>query len=340
MAAAPGFWDERPGLAARLLLPAGAAWDIAGRVRRALARPYCAPVPVICVGNLVVGGAGKTPVTLALADWLVARGVAAHSVTRGYGGRIAGPLRVDPLRHSAVEVGDEALLLARRAPCWVARDRAAGVVAATAAGAQVVLLDDGFQNPAVAKTLALLVVDAGYGFGNGRVMPAGPLRENLTRGLARADALVVLADQGGPRQGLTGLSAGRTPIVPAELWAVAGERFSGRRVVAFAGIGRPEKFFATLRRLGAELVAEQPFPDHYPFRERDVAALCGAAWRERAHLVTTAKDFVRLPLTLRAEVEVLEVEIRWPDAAGLTRLLDPVVLSYGGDGRVTERYAD
>ena len=189
---APGFWARPPGLLSELLLPVGTSWEAVGRLRHAFARPYCPPVPVVCVGNLVAGGAGKTPVTLALAAHLVSCGIAVHIVTRGYGGRLGGPVRVDPARHDAAALGDEALLLAKRAPCWVARDRSRGVRAAVAAGAQIVLLDDGFQNPWIAKNLSLLVVDAAYGFGNGRVFPAGPLRESLARGLSRADAIVLL----------------------------------------------------------------------------------------------------------------------------------------------------
>jgi tetraacyldisaccharide 4'-kinase len=324
MLRAPNFWGEKPGFAADALLPLGMAWDAAGRLRRAMARPWRAPIPVVCVGNLVAGGAGKTPVTLALAGWFAAREVAVHVVTRGYGGSAAGPVRIDPAIHDAGEVGDEALLLAARMSAWVARDRAAGVAAAAAAGAEAVLLDDGFQNSAVAKTLALLVVDAGYGFGNGRVMPAGPLRENLCRGLARSDAVVLLAANGEPdARPVAGLGA--RPIVPAVLAAVEGERFAGRRVFAFAGIARPDKFFATLRRVGAALVGERSFPDHFRFLDRDIAELRRAAGRERAQLVTTAKDRVRVPAAARAEIEVLEVEIRWPDPAALAGLLAPVM---------------
>src|SRR6516165_5126582 len=169
MRATPVFWGKPPGLLADLLSPIGAAYDAAGRLRRVMFRSQRTSVPVVCVGNLVVGGAGKTPVVLALSTWLAQRGIPVHVVTRGYGGRLRGPVRVDPSRHDALTVGDEALLLTMRAPCWVARDRAAGVRAAVAAGAGAILLDDGFQNPAVAKTLGLIVVDASYGFGNGRV---------------------------------------------------------------------------------------------------------------------------------------------------------------------------
>src|SRR3954447_17813859 len=182
---APEFWDAPPGLAAGLLAPLGTVWNGAGALRRAVARPYRAPVPVICVGNLVAGGSGKTPVVLSLLEWIAGNGIRVHTVTRGYGGRLAWPLRVDPTRHDAVSVGDEALLLAQRAPCWVARDRAAGCREAAAAGAAIIVLDDGFQNPGVAKDLSLIVIDAAYGFGNGHLIPAGPLRESVGAGLAR-----------------------------------------------------------------------------------------------------------------------------------------------------------
>jgi tetraacyldisaccharide 4'-kinase len=319
---------------ADLLSPIGAAWSAAGRLHRALARPYCAPIPVICIGNLVVGGAGKTPVAMALGAWLAERGVRPHFVSRGYRGRLAGPVLVDPSRHSAAAVGDEALLLARCLPCWVARDRAAGVRAARAAGAEAVLLDDGLQNPAVAKTLSLLVVDAAYRFGNGRVIPAGPLRETLGSGLARADAVVPVSGGGEAGDGeLSGIFGDR-PVLPALLAPVAGERFAGLRFSAFAGIGRPEKFFATLRRLGAELIEARTFPDHHPFRASELAALRRGAERAHARLVTTAKDIVRLPPAERRGIEVLEVEIRWPHPEPLARLLGPILQACHGDANL------
>jgi tetraacyldisaccharide 4'-kinase len=338
MRTVPDFWGREPGLAADLLLPIGAAWDAAGRIRRALARPYHPPVPVICVGNLVAGGAGKTPVALALAAYLSGHGIAVHVVTRGYGGRLVGPVRVDPARHDAAAVGDEALLLASRAPCWVARARGAGVAAAVASGAKAILLDDGFQNPTVAETLALIVVDAVYGFGNRRVMPGGPLRESLRRGLARADGVVLLATEGEacPQRPIA-VDASQ-PVVPAVLTAVGGARLTGSRAVAFAGIGRPEKFFATLRGLGVELVAARCFPDHHPFRYDEIAELRQTATQENARLVTTAKDFVRVPPAARAEIEVLEVEVRWPDLAALDGLLGPDVLSAQGNGHGASEY--
>src|SRR4030088_3245480 len=198
---APEFWHEPPGLAAGLLAPVGAAWDIASRLRRAVARPYRAPVPFLCVGTLVAGGSGKTPIVLTLAGLFQERGIAVHVVSRGYGGDLAGPVRGDPGLHDATAGGDEALWSAARTPCWVARARAAGIAAAAEAGAAVIMLDDGFQNPGVVKDLSLVVVDTEYGFGNGRVIPAGPLREPVAAGLARADAGVVVGGGGAPGPG-------------------------------------------------------------------------------------------------------------------------------------------
>jgi tetraacyldisaccharide 4'-kinase len=325
MRAAPVFWGEPAGLLADLLSPIGVVCDAAGRLRRAISRSYCPPIPVVCVGNLVAGGAGKTPVTLALAAWLARRSVPVHVVSRGYGGRLRGPVRVDPIRHDASALGDEALLLASRAPCWVARDRAAGVRAAVASGAGAILLDDGFQNPAVAKTLGLVVVDTSYGFGNGRVMPAGPLRENLHRGLARADAVVLVAPAGEASGGEKLRLGCGLPVIDAVLAPVNLERLIGMRLSAFAGIGRPEKFFATLRALGADLVSTRSFPDHHPFSAAELAGLRRDAERSGAQLVTTAKDIVRIPPGQRFGIEVLEVEIRWSDPEALARQIGPSI---------------
>jgi tetraacyldisaccharide 4'-kinase len=324
MRTAPGFWTRAPGLLSELLLPVGAGWDAAGRLRQAFARPYCPPVPVVCVGNLVAGGAGKTPVALSLATHLVSRGIAVHIVTRGYGGRLGGPARVDAALHDAAAVGDEALLLASRALCWVARDRADGVRAAVAAGAQMVVLDDGFQNPGIAKNLSLVVVDAAYGFGNGRVIPAGPLRENLARGLARAGAIVLLGAE--TQSGCPAPLGIETalPVLHGVLRPVAGERLTGSRLLAFAGIGRPEKFFTTLQTLGVELAATRPFPDHHPYSAGEIDQLLRAAERAQARLITTAKDIVRVPNAMRTAIEVLEVEIRWRDPDALAGVLGVV----------------
>jgi len=315
----PEFW-ARPGLVPDLLQPLAWAYAAAGAARHAWTHPWRAPVPVICVGNLVAGGAGKTPVAIALARRLQATGHAVHLLSRGYGGSLAGPVAVDRARHDATQVGDEALLLAAAAPAWIARDRAAGARAAVAAGARCLLLDDGLQNPTLAKDLSLLVIDGAYGFGNGRVLPAGPLREPLDAGLARADAVVLMGEDCAD---LTPLLAGKT-VLRARLMPENAAAFAGGAVVAFAGIGRPAKFFATLEGVGARLAARHAFPDHHPYRAAELQRLLAEAQAVQAVLVTTAKDAVRLPAEWRARVEVLAVTAEFDDFAALDRLLDRV----------------
>ncbi len=322
---APDFWT-RSGLISRLLAPLAALWSLAGAWRMASASPYRPGVPVICVGNLVAGGAGKTPVVESLIRRLHAQGVEAHVLSRGYGGREKGPCRVDPARHESARVGDEPLLLARSAPTWVARDRAAGAKAAVAAGARMVVMDDGFQNGSLVKTLSLLVVDGGYGFGNGRVMPAGPCREPVARALARADAVVLVGED---RVGITDrLAASGLPILRARIVAGPdGAALAGKRVVAFAGIGRPAKVFALLRELGADVVKAVAFPDHHPYRIDEFEDLAEAAEERDAVLVTTAKDAVRLPALLRHRFSVLDTILVWEDEAALTSVLAKAGLS-------------
>lgn len=315
---APGFWTERNALSA-LLTPLGALYAAGGRLRRALAHPQQPPVPVICIGNLVAGGAGKTPVAIAVARHLIANGVEVRFLSRGYGGSLKGPVRVVPGLHDATQVGDEPLLLARTAPCWVAADRVAGARAAAEDGARIVIMDDGHQNPALRKAASLVVVDGGYGFGNGRVIPAGPLREPVAEGLARADAVVMLgADEAGIAAQLPpGLPVLHGFLEPDE----AAHALAGETVHAFAGIGRPEKFFATLRALGCTLGRTRAFPDHHPYTRAEVRAIVDAAWAAGALPVTTEKDSVRLPPDLRAPVMTVGVTIAWREPELLDRVL-------------------
>ena len=314
----PAFWanaPSQPALLARALSPFGALYA-AATARRLLKPGYTAKIPVICIGNLNAGGTGKTPTTIALTDRLAQRGHASvHIVSRGYGGTLSGPVRVDPTRHTAADVGDEPLLLAAFAPTWVARDRAEGVQAAQAAGASAVLLDDGFQNPSVTKSLSIIVVDAGMGFGNGRCIPAGPLREPVNIGLARADILLSIgpaADQAqfaGDWRGKITLPHITGHLAPLKM----GMDWHGLRSLAFAGIGQPQKFFTTLKGEGAILAATISLDDHQPLSPALMQRLEAQAKFLDAQLVTTEKDAVRLPPAFRAKVLTLPVRLRIAD---------------------------
>lgn len=320
----PEFWkadakgrDAAWTLRALLTPPSWAyAFAAAHRIRTTISRH--APVPVICIGNLTVGGAGKTPIARAIRAKL---GAHAHTLSRGYGGRVAGPLRVTT-DMAASEVGDEPLLHARDGAAWIARDRLAGALAAAQAGAHAIIMDDGFQNPALAKDLSLVAVDPGYGIGNGQVFPAGPLRERLTDGLARADAIVLLHPQGAEQVEQEWLEGFDKPILHARL-EPSGIIPDGQ-LVAFAGLARPEKFFDTLTNMGAKLADAVPFPDHHPFSEDDLKHLEALAKDHGARLITTEKDAARLSPEWRARVAILPVAARFADDAALENLLAPI----------------
>jgi tetraacyldisaccharide 4'-kinase len=295
----PKFWyPKRRGrvpFEARLLWPFAVLYGAGAGLRQALTRPKAADVPVICIGNLTLGGTGKTPATVALAEILIDMGRKPVILTRGHGGREAGPLLVDPDTHTAADVGDEPLLLARAAPVIVSRDRPAGAALAAAEGADIILMDDGFQNPTLKKDYSIVVVDGRRFLGNGQVFPAGPLRESAYKGLARADAVLIM--DGDPETPLpNALEAFRGPKLYAQLEPqVHAALLSGIKVLAFAGIGAPEKFFRTVKSLGARVMGEVYFADHHPYTERDVESLKRRAQELEADLVTTEKDAVRLP---------------------------------------------
>lgn len=299
-------------MAARLLAPLGTLHGASVALKASLARPFHPGVPVICVGNLTAGGSGKTPIAIAIADALRGWGKKPFFLTRGYGGSERGPALASRA-HSAAAMGDEAVLLARHAQTVVARVRAAGARLAVEKGADVIVMDDGHQNFALAKSMSLVVVDAQTGFGNGFQIPAGPLREPVRQGLARADAIILVGEGNPDLQGYGG------PVLRAHL-AVDGAPFAGQRVFAFAGIGRPEKFFAALEQTGAELTAACAFADHHPYTEDEVLQLKAVAGD--AQLVTTEKDFVRMTIAQREGIKVLKISAVFDQPDVLARLLD------------------
>jgi tetraacyldisaccharide 4'-kinase len=311
---APDFWKSR-GPLARLLAPLGALHGASVAWKAKSARLFDPGIPVICVGNLTAGGSGKTPVAIAIADALRQRGQKPFFLTRGYGGSEKGPALASRA-HSAAVMGDEALLLARSAQTVVARDRAAGARLAKEKGATALVMDDGHQNFSLYKKLSLVVVDAQTGFGNGFQIPAGSLREPVQQGLARADAVVLVGDGSPGLQGFNG------PVLRAHLVADAAT-FADKPVFAFAGIGRPEKFVASLEAGGAHVMGSCFFADHHPYDDAEIDQLRMIAGD--AMLVTTEKDFVRLTTAQREGIRVLKVAARLDDPGALDRLLDSIL---------------
>ncbi len=320
---APAFWWDRPGAAAALLSPLAAIYGAVAA--RRLAQPGArADVPVICVGNPTVGGAGKTPAAIAIARLLIAAGEKPVFLTRGYGGRLAGPVMADPA-HTAIQVGDEPLLLARVAPTVVAEERVSGARLAADSGASIIVMDDGFQNPSLIKDLSFLVVDS-RGTGNGRVIPAGPLRAPLEPQLDRASALLIVGETDPAIEAAArarGLPVFHGKLEPAPD-AVAALRAG--KVLAFAGIGNPEKFFATLAAAGIDAPVRRSFPDHHRYSVKEARALVREADQGNLELVTTEKDAARLTgdasvTMLSARARVLPVEMKIAEAGAFGRLV-------------------
>ncbi|WFU42496.1 tetraacyldisaccharide 4'-kinase [Bradyrhizobium sp. CB82] len=320
----PAFWYRPRSLKSHLLRPLGALYGAIAE-RRMMRKGFDAGIPVLCVGNYHVGGAGKTPTVLALTKLLRALGETPVVLSRGYGGRLQGPVRVDRERHSASDVGDEPLMMVHEVPVVVARDRLGGVALARSQGATVILMDDGFQNPRILKDGSLIVIDSARGIGNGKVFPAGPLRAPLKMQMSRTDALVLIGD-GHAADGIAAAIAGRgKPVLRARLKpeaaSVAG--LFGKSVLAFAGIGDPERFFRTLRASGIHVARTRPFADHHMFSKAEIDAMVEEAGREQLTLVTTEKDLARLRgmAGLAAAIVPFAVTLEFDDGAALRRFV-------------------
>lgn len=325
-----------------LLTPLSLLWTAGGGLRQALARPYRSRLPVICIGNPTAGGGGKTPAAIAVAKLLIALGEKPVFLSRGHGGTLAGPHLVDPKKDTAAEVGDEPLLLSRVAPAVISVRRDAGARFAEGIDASIIVMDDGFQNPQLVKDLSILAVDREAGTGNGRVIPAGPLRAPLAGQLDRAQALL-LTGEGTSGADLVRQAAARgLRILEGKLVAAPkSPPVKGKRVVAFAGIARPGKFFDSLSRAGAKLADRFAFPDHHGFTGADCERLLQAASRHKATLVTTEKDFVRIADKRLARAAVkMPVVLKLADEKALLDLLKSVLKGRGkAAGRPVRRRA-
>ncbi|WP_166418238.1 tetraacyldisaccharide 4'-kinase [Cochlodiniinecator piscidefendens] len=326
---APHFWfndRNKPGLKARLLSPLGALYARA-TARRVRQTGLQLNIPVICVGNINAGGTGKTPTAIAVIQHLQAQGMSPHIVSRGYGGTLSGPVKVVEGQHTARDVGDEPLLLSAFAPTWVSKSRADGGKSAQAAGADIIILDDGFQNPSLHKDLSIVVVDAAKGFGNGRVIPAGPLREPVKTGMQRADLLLSIGSNSAQKNFVEVWSDHiTTPHLKGSLRPLqTGMNFEGLRVLAFAGIGHPEKFFSTLRAMRADIQRAEGLSDHQPLTETLIKRLETEANLLGAQLVTTEKDAVRLPDAFRQKVLTVPVRLELEDWAAFNASLGHIL---------------
>lgn len=317
----PDFWTDPGAWQGRMLSPLSGLYDVGRRLRNLFSTPGMAQVPVLCVGNITVGGTGKTPTVRALAQMVAEMGHVPVVSTRGYGGSLAGPVLVDPEKHTANDVGDEPLLLAKTIPVWKAQNRSLGVMAAGANG-DLVIMDDGKQNPTVYKTATVVVVDSGAGFGNGRLLPAGPLREPLAAGLKTADVIVQITDPLGRVAGglQETLRRSGVPLVQASL--VPSIDLPPQSVEALAGIGRPQKVYDTLNALGFDVHKAHSFADHHPYTRAELERILGAA---NGPVVTTEKDMVRIPADLRDHFTVLTVMLQFEDAASIYALLSRLV---------------
>lgn len=316
----PYHWSHRTAYA-WILLPISWVYYALVSLRLSLIKPTKLSVPVICIGNNTVGGAGKTPTAIAVANWLKEKGYNPAFISRGYKGQYIGTMVVDADKHSAAEVGDEPLLLARHAICVVAKRRMNAASKAIELGANVIIMDDGLQNPSLLKDMTILVVDGTYGFGNGFVMPAGPCREPVTKSMQKADVILLMGEQKNDR--LASYLRNRKPIFNARM--KASDDLTDKRLHPFAGIAHPDKFFGTVVEQGAQVIRTSRFDDHHAFTQRDLDRLMREAAEDNAELITTEKDAVRLPESFRSSVRILPVSLQCDQQEQLLELIEQMI---------------
>ncbi len=310
----PTYWKNK-NIISLLLWPFGCLYGLATATRLLLKTPHKVDAKVICVGNLTAGGTGKTPVSISLAKILQQNGQNPYFVSRGYGGKLKG-LQVMPDIHNAADVGDEPLLLARQAPVIINPDRYAGALMAEQEGANYIIMDDGFQNPSLYKDISFVVIDGNIGLGNGFCIPAGPLREFKDLGLHRASAIMLIGEDTHD----LAASFGKLPVFKGRIKPVSPSPLT-YDVVAFAGIGRPEKFYQSLSGCGFNIVETRDFPDHHFYTEDELNQLIALGKQHKAPIYTTAKDFVKIPPRLQSKFKVLEIAIEWENPSELANFI-------------------
>lgn len=310
----PTYWKNK-NIISLLLWPFGCLYGLATATRLLLKTPHKVDAKVICVGNLTAGGTGKTPVSISLANILQQNGQNPYFVSRGYGGKLKG-LQVMPDIHNAADVGDEPLLLARQAPVIINPDRYAGALMAEQEGANYIIMDDGFQNPSLYKDISFVVIDGNIGLGNGFCIPAGPLREFKDLGLHRASAIMLIGEDTHD----LAASFGKLPVFKGRIKPVSPSPLT-YDIVAFAGIGRPEKFYQSLSGCGFNIVETRDFPDHHFYTEDELNQLIALGKQHKAPVYTTAKDFVKIPPHLQSKFKVLEIAIEWENPSELANFI-------------------
>lgn len=302
---APQFWNKK-GILSKILSPFSYAYLKLSHWKRDQIQPTKLPVPVVCVGNLVLGGAGKTPTVIAIVDILKKMGHKPHIISRGYGAVVQGLKKVDPIRHHYLQVGDEPMMLSQFAPTWVSSNRTKAAKAAIVEGATVIVMDDGFQSNYLYKDLNILVIDALQGFGNERVFPAGPLREPIEDGVARANLCVVIGETSFHHELLDSTIHAR--FKPKQVLENKGER-----VIAFAGLGYPEKFKRSLEMAGYKIIDFIPYADHYPYTITEIERLIRKAQSKNAKLITTSKDAIRIPAHYLSKINIFKVSLEFDE---------------------------
>jgi tetraacyldisaccharide 4'-kinase len=320
---APRFWHH-PSLIGTVLSPLGMMYGTMSKLMQDYTVPLSAQIPVISVGNVTLGGAGKTPVTVALATMLSAMGESPHILSRGYGGStLTAPEAVTPDLPASL-VGDEPLLLARQFPTWVYPVRAESALRATQAGASLVLLDDGLQHSSLKRDLSFLVIDSDYGLGNGHIIPAGPLRESLAAALAKSDAVIALGDSPLRVKIPASMPQFRARLAQDSIW----QTLRGRSVFAFSALANNDKFFHACIKSGMQLADSVSFPDHHPYTRDEVRHVLHRASLLGATPVTTEKDAVKLTQEERAQMIILPIHVAWENYAAMQQFLRDKIQSW------------